>query len=196
MANLDFYALGDDLRRLFEFISAETDIIAYELSSEFDREPRCFRSLAEVEVVFSLGTHGAGHLQLWSPSVMERPVIRPVELKVPGHSFRYAVEGVGLMQLYLGGVKDRVIYHTHFGHWSEAGARQRSMHSVEDCNWRALAQLSGRIQRHIRRKLASAKLYARPILQQALSAVEEGHGLRFGPAVHHATSPDIEKHVG
>ncbi|HEX6045135.1 MAG TPA: hypothetical protein VFZ22_11650 [Pyrinomonadaceae bacterium] len=195
MANLDFYALGEDLRRLFEFLYSETDVVAYELSSEFDREPRCFRSLAEVEGAFSLGTHGAGHLQLWSPSVMERPVIRRIELKVPGHSFRYAVEGAGLMQLYLDGVKDGVIYHTHFGHWNEAGARQRSMHSADDCNWRALANLSGAIQRHIRRKLASAKLYARPILEQALSAVEDGHGLWVGPAVHHANSPDIQKNV-
>jgi len=190
MANLDFYALDDDLRNLFRFLYADTDIVVYELSSEFECESRRFESLAEIEAVFSLGAYRAGHLQLWSPKVMMRPVIRRVELKVPGHSFRYRVEGSGLMQFYLDAAKDGIIYHTHFGHWNEAGARQRSMHPADDCNWKALAKLSGRIQRHIR-NIASAKLYARPILHQAHDLVQQGHGLWFGPAVHHADSSDI-----
>jgi len=45
MANLDFYALGDDLCRLFEFIYAEADAVVYEHSSEFDCELRKFESL-------------------------------------------------------------------------------------------------------------------------------------------------------
>jgi hypothetical protein len=193
MANLDFYALSDDLRRLFEFLFAETDIVAFELSSEFEHDPRQFKSLAELETEFTLGSHRAGNLQLWSPSIMVRPIIRRVELQVPGHSFRYAVEGAGLMQLYLDGKRDGVIYHTHFGHWSEAGARQRSMHPADDCDWAALAKLSGRIQREIRGKLCAARLYARPILHHAFKAVQEGQGLWFGPAVHHADSNDIQK---
>jgi hypothetical protein len=147
MANLDFYALGDDLRSLLRFVYAETDIVVYELASEFDRDARQFASLASLEAVFNLGDHKAGHLQLWSPSVMARPVIRRIELKVPGHSFRYAVEGVGLIQLYLDGQREGVIYHSHYGHWNEAGARQRSMHSADDCDWEALAKLSGLVQR-------------------------------------------------
>ncbi len=90
MTNLDFYALGDDLRMLFRFLYAETDVVVYELVSEFDRDARRFESLAELEAVFSLGAYRAGYFQLWSPSVMVRPVIRRIELKVPGHSFRYA----------------------------------------------------------------------------------------------------------
>jgi hypothetical protein len=193
MANLDFYALGDDLRSLIRFIYAETDIVVYELASEFDREARQFASLADLEAVFNLGDHKAGHLQLWSPSVIAWPVIRRIELKVPGRSFRYAVEGAGLIQLLLGGQCGGVIYHTHYGHWNEAGARQRSRHSADDCDWEALAKLSGLIQRHIRRRLAAAKLYARPVIHQAFSAVQQGHALSFGPAVHRADSPDIHR---
>jgi hypothetical protein len=193
MANLDFYALGDDLRSLLRFVYAETDIVVYELSSEFDRDVRRFSSLAELEAVFSLGGHKAGYLQLWSPSVMARPVIRRIELKVPGHSFRYAVEGAGLIQLYLDGERENVIYHTHYGHWNEAGARHRSMHPADDCDWQALAKLSGLIQRHIRRRLSAAKLYACPILHDAFSAVQRGHALSFGSNVHDAHSPDIRR---
>jgi hypothetical protein len=196
VANLDFYALGDDLRRLFQFLYTETDVVVYELASEFDREVRQFISLAELEEAFSLGANRAVQFQLWSPSVMIRPVIRRIELTVAGHSFRYTVEGAGLIQLYLDGSRDGVIYHTHYGHWNEAGARQRSMHSASDCDWHALSKLSGQIQRFIRNKLAVAKLYARPILDQAFSAVQQGQGLQFGPAIHHGNSPDIQRIAG
>src|SRR5262249_35114621 len=94
---------------------------------------------------------------------------------------------------YLDGLRDGVICHTHYGHWNETGARQRSMHPANDCDWQALAKLSGRIQRHIRAKLAAAKLYARPVLHEAFTAVQRGYGLEFGAAVHHAGSPDIHR---
>lgn len=191
MANLDFYAVGDDLRDLVEYIFAETDIVMYELASEFDKEARQFRSLSEVEAVFHLGTYRAGDLQLWSPSVMERPVIRRIDLiRVPGHSFRYAVEGAGLIQLYLDGVQGGVVYHTHFGHWSEAGARKRSINSADDCDWRLLAKLSGRIQRYIQGR-AAARLHSCPILRQCFAEVQQGAGLQFGPGIHHANSKGI-----
>lgn len=193
MASLDFYALSGDLRNLFAFLFAETNIVVFELSSEFERDPRQFKSLTELETVFTFGAYRAGHLQLWSPSVMVRPVIRRVELKVPGHSFRYVVEGAGLIQLYLDGQRDGVLYHTHFGHWSEAGARQRSLHPADDCDWGALAKLSGRIQRQIRGRLCAARLYARPILHEAFGSVQSGLGLWFGPAVHHANSKEIQR---
>jgi len=193
MANLDFYAVGDDLRDLIRFIFAESDIIIFEHSSKFDCEVRQFQSLSELEAVFQLGSYRAGYLQLWSRSVMTQPVIRRIELTgISGNTFRYTVEGSGLIQLYLNGVQGGIIHHTHYGHWKEAGARARSIHPAEACNWSALAKLSGRIQRHVR-KHAVAKIYARPILHHAFNAVQQGSGLWFGPAIHHADSSDIHK---
>ena len=193
MANLDFYALADDLRDLAQFLFAETDVVIYELSSELGKDARQFRSLSELEAAYQLGAYRAAHLQLWSPSVMGPPVIRRIEItSVPGHTFRYAVEGSGLIQLYLDGIKDGIIYHSHYGHWNEAGARERSIHPADDCDWGALMKLSGRIQRRIRGGLASAKLYSRPILHHALVSVQAGAGLWFGPAVHNADSKDIK----
>jgi hypothetical protein len=62
-----------------------------------------------------------------------------------------------------------------------------------DSDWRALAKLSGRIQRHIRGRLAAAKLHARPVLHQALAMVQQGNGLWFGSAVHRADSANIQR---
>lgn len=192
MANLDFYALGGDLRDLVRFLFSDTDIVIFEMSSQFDCEARQFRSLADLESAFQLGAYRAGELQLWSPSVMARPVFRRITLAgVPGHAFRFAVEGAGLMQLYLSGIQEGVLFHSHFGHWNEAGARQRSMHPAGDCDWQALRKLSARIQRHIRNRLSSARLGSRPVLRECFAAVQQGAGLWLGPDVHHAGSKMI-----
>jgi hypothetical protein len=184
VANLDFYGLDDDLRNIVRFLLEDTDVVIYELASAPDAEVRRFRSLSELQDV-------AGRFQLWSPSVMAAPTIRRVGLTgVPGRSYRYAVEGAGLLQLYLDGLRDDVIVHSHYGHWSEAGARRRSVHDASACDWSALGKLSGRIQRFIRGQ-AAARLHARPILPDASRAVRQGAGLRFGPDVHRADSTAI-----
>jgi len=125
---------------------------------------------------------------------MKRLIIERIALTLPGHSFRHTVCGTGLMQLYLDGLKDGIIYHTHFGHWNEAGARERSIYPADDCDWKALAKLSGRIQRHIRGKLAGGKPYSRPILHQAFDAIHHGQRLWFGPSTHAADSKDVQKY--
>jgi hypothetical protein len=193
MANLDFYALGNDLRRVFDFLYSETDVVVYELPSEPNSDIRRFNSVAELADTYDLGGPKAVHLQLWSLSVMARPVIRRIEVKSPENYIRYDVGGVGLMQLYLSGIRDGAIYHTHFGHWNEARAKQRSAYPASDCDWRALAKVSGKIQRHIRGKLAAAKFRSRPVLHQAWAMVQQGHGLRWNAIIHHADSPDIRR---
>lgn len=195
--NLDFYALAEDQRDLVRFLLSETDVVIYELSSDFDRDIRSFRSLAELEAVFSLGTRGAAFLQLWSPSVMEQPGIRHRKLAaVSGHIFESVVEGAGCIQLYLCGLRDGIIYHTHYGHWNEEGARARSIHLANDCDWRALSKLSSRIQRYIRSRLSTATLYKRPVLHHALAAVQrQSAGLWFGPETHLANSTYIKPNV-
>jgi len=194
MANLDFYALENDQRDLIQFVFAETDVVVFELYSECDRSLRQFRSMTELDAAFQLGAQHAAQLQLWSPSVSAPPVIRHIKLgPVTGHSFRYASEGVGLIQLYLDGMHDGMIHHTHFGHWNEAGARGRFGQLADECDWRALARISGRIQRQIRGRLAVAKLHSRPVHMQAYSAVQQGAGLRVGADIHRIDSRDLKQ---
>ena len=197
MASIDFYALKDDIRGLLHFIFEETDLRIFESYSEFDAELRQFHSFEELSAAFSLGndTHGGGHavlLQLWSPSVMERVEFERIALTVPGHSFRYCISGVGLIQLYFGGQHECVITNSHYGHWSQAGARQRAAGDVDTVNWSALSRLSGRIQRHIRGRMAVAKVRGRPIFPAAFVALQRGLGLRYSSLQFHADSPDIQ----
>jgi hypothetical protein len=197
MASLDFYALRDDMRALLEFLFGETDLRVFESYSEYDAELREFRSTDELTRTFDLGSdsHGDGTavlLQMWSPSVMQRIDIERIELKVPGHTFRHRVAGVGLLQLYFGGRHQRVITDSHFGHWNEAGARQRAAGDPDTVDWQALTRLSGRIQRHIRNRMAVGKLRARPILPAALTALRSGFMLRYHSEDVSGDAPEIQ----
>src|SRR4051794_7242753 len=159
MASLDFYALGDDIRGLVHFLFEETDARVFESYSAYDAELREFRSFDELSSAFRLGSdpHGQGHavlLQLWFPSITHDVEFERITLQVPGHSFRYCISGVGLVQLYFGGEHEGIITDSHYGHWNEAGARQRAVGDVEGVDWGALCRLSGRIQRHIRSRIA------------------------------------------
>jgi hypothetical protein len=180
MANLDFYGLQSDLRKVLSFIYNETDAVVFESYSEYDRELRRFTSLTELQTAFEIGISPKSQvlLQLWSQSVIPEPIPQRIELNVKGFSFRYSIEAVGLIQLYLGGLRNNVIVESHYGHWSKAGAERRSALPTTDCNWESLKKLSGRLQRFIS-GMASAKFDGRVILPEAYEAVQKGSRLRF-----------------
>jgi hypothetical protein len=194
MANLDFYAVSDDLQSLLAFLFAETDVVIYELSSRHNGELRSFRGVTELTEAFDLGGSRTTHLMLWSPSVMAHPLIRRIEAtQAPTPFFRCNIGRAGLIQFYLGGVQDGVIHHSHFGHWNEARAKYLPDDLVSDCDWAALRRVSGKIQRHIRGRCATFKLHSRPILHQAWDMVQQGYGLLLPPTVHRADSPALQR---
>ena len=94
-----------------------------------------------------------------------------------GHTFRYRIDGGALIQLYLGGVHERVVTKSHFGHFSEIGARKWSLD--DGVNWQELKTLSNKIQYHIRKRLAIAKVPGCPVLPQALELARSGYALKL-----------------
>jgi hypothetical protein len=197
MASIDFYALKQDLQALVDFIVRETDLRVFESYSAYDARVREFRSFEELSAAFDIGHDEHGNssavlLQLWSPTVMAAVQFERIALKVPGHAFRYCTSGLGLIQLYFGGDHNGVITHSHYGHWSEAGARQRAVGDPGTVKWPALSRLSGRIQRQIRSKMAVAKVRGRPILPAACAALQGGLKLRYNSLQFDANSPEIE----
>ena len=72
MANLDFYAVREDMINLLEFIYAETDCRVFESYSKFDQNLQEFASTEQLLSAYDIGQdpHGNGYavlLQLWSP---------------------------------------------------------------------------------------------------------------------------------
>lgn len=189
-ANLGFFAAEIDIRTVVDFLLSSTDVRVFESYSEYSAELREFRSTDELAAVFPLGTdpHGNGSavlLQLWSPSVMRDLTIRRFPLNPAmcnGHTFRHNIEGGGLMQLYLGGVCDKVVTGSHFGHQSQT--RAQAWEIDDGVNWSALQTLSSRIRYHIRKRLAVGKAGSRPVLPQALGLARLGDALK-----HNTQSP-------
>lgn len=184
-ANLDFFAAEADQRAVLDFLFNATDVRVFESYSEPDAELREFRSTDDVGATFPLGSdpHGNGYaisLQLWSPSVMRDLSIRRFNLNpaaCDGHTFRHNIEGGGLMQLHLGGLCDRVLTRSHFGHQSQIRAKAWA---VDDgVNWESLKTVSNRIQYHIRQRLAAGKAGSAPVLPEALGLARAGCALKF-----------------
>ncbi|HKB40864.1 MAG TPA: hypothetical protein VKD72_30840 [Gemmataceae bacterium] len=183
--NLDFFAAEADQRAVLDFLFSSTDVRVFESYSEYDADLREFRSTDELAAAFPLGIDPYGNgkvilLQLWSPSVMRDLTIRRFALDpahCDGHTFRHNIEGGALMQLYLGGVCERVVTISHFGHQSQ---RHAQAWGVDDgVNWEALKTLSNRIQYHIRKRLAAGKVPGRPVLPQALELARAGYALKL-----------------
>jgi hypothetical protein len=81
------------------------------------------------------------------------------------------------MQLYLGGVCDRVVTKSHFGHQSQVRAK---VWEVDDgVNWEALKTVSNRIQYHVRKRLGAGKAGSMPVLPQALELARAGYALKL-----------------
>jgi hypothetical protein len=197
MANLDFFAVREDMFALLSFIYSQTDCVVFESYSRYDTELRRFESVEQIDSAFPIGIdpHGNGAaitLQLHSPSVAATPHIKRISLKMPRHSFRYCVEGAGLMQLNLGGAYNKFISPSHFGHWNEAGARQRCIFPADEVNWSLHSSLSGKIQRHIKNHLSHAKVQSRYVLAHALSAIQSGMNARILRLDFGATHPDMK----
>jgi hypothetical protein len=184
-ANLDFFAAAADQRAVLDFLFSSTDVRVFESYSEHDAELRELPSTDDLAAAFPLGSdpHGNGHailLQLWSPSVMRELSIRRFKLDPAhcnGHTFCHNIEGGGLMQLYFGGICDRVVTKSHFGHQSQVRAKAWEVDG--GINWEALKTLSNRIQYHIRKRLGAGKAGSMPVLPKALSLAHAGYALKL-----------------
>jgi hypothetical protein len=184
-ANLGFFAAESDQRAVLDFLFSSTDVRVFESYSEYDADLREFCSTDELVAVFPIGIDRQGNgtavlLQLWSPSVMselsiERFALDPAACN--GHTFRHRIEGGALMQLYFGGVHERVITKSHFGHQSQIRAQKWDMD--QGINWEPLRTMSNRIQYHIRKRLGVAKVPGCPVLPQAYELARSGYALKL-----------------
>ena len=184
-ANIDFFAAEADQKAVTDFLFASTDVRVFESYSEFDHELREFRSTDDLAKAFPLGTDPFGNgtailLQLWSPSVMTeltitRFAVNPAACN--GHTFRYSIKGGALIQLYFGGLHERVVTRSHFGHQSQTRAQKWDMDY--GVNWESLKTVSNRIQYHIRKRLAVAKVLGCPVLPEAYELARSGYDLKL-----------------
>jgi hypothetical protein len=180
VANLDFFAVREDMHALFDALFAEVDVRVFESYSAFGEKLRAFRSFGELADAYpDIGKdrHGNGHaitLQLWCPAAGKRPRTKRIDFTKPikGATFRYNIDGWALMQLYLGGTHKKVVTKSHFGH--NSFERARKWGSEEGVDWKALEQTSRKIQSIIRTRLAVARVPGRSVLAGAYALAKRG----------------------
>lgn len=187
MAHTSFYGLKNDIRDVFEFLFTQTDVEVFESYSEFNQELRQFRTIEELENAFKIGfdrggSGGSEIFELWSSTVMPRP---PIHKRVAeGYGTRYSISHPSLIRLYLGGQHNNSTTYSDFDHWEKAAYLRRTSDAANICDWRALSRLSGRIQRHVKRHLAVAKIGSISILPEAFAALKNGQPLLCGGKLH------------
>jgi hypothetical protein len=185
MPNCDFYAHGKDFQELLGFVFDQPGWVLHELASQFNRPVVVFSSAADMFEQCGVGTQ-ALYFQLYAPEMGGTVIHKRIGFKpgaVDGASHRFSTEGWGLIQLYLGCERRDGITHSHTNHNSPGRAQTWSATPATGAlddpgrwDWRAVARISGKLNRFIR-KLALSKLGARPILPGAHAVVLAGKKL-------------------
>jgi hypothetical protein len=166
---------------VLDFIFEQDGWVLHELSSRGDHDVRVFRATIDVCAAFSIGRTPT-HFQLHAPEMGGRVQYRRITFDpeiVKGATFRYSTEGWGLIQVYLGMLRDDgTLTSSHTNHNSEVRAQTwshtyRDDPSPDEWNWAGVKRVSGKLVRFIR-KLAVDKLGSRPILPAAHAARCDG----------------------
>jgi len=198
MPNCDFYATLADHEPLLEWLFAENTCAVYELSSIGENPLRRFASAAEVLHEFER-TYTTGlpwhtvHLQLHANNSGPTPEPRRININPDaqarcGFRYRYAMEGWGLVQLYLSipttRNNKRYLANSHTNHNSQKRAERWAtntdiMPDVPDAwDFKKVASFSSRLNREIRKR-AVAKINSRPVLAGALAEWKNGVNLNI-----------------
>ena len=189
MPNCDFYAVPEDHKHILNWLFASKACMIYELASQFEKPLREFRSAEEVLDQFSR-TYANGenwhtvHLQVnvvnaSPPFVPKRVSLNPE--KCGGATFRYAAEGLGLVQLYLAAPTPKGLNNSHTNHNSEKRAKawapiRSDMTDFQLWDFKKISAFSASLNRQVK-KLSAARIGSRPVLPGALEQWRHGRQL-------------------
>ena len=185
----NFFANKSDKIEILEFIFKETDLCIYDLASPYGQEVCEYKTVDEVATKFDLdnGNKFAATFQLWAPRHKGELVFRKVNLDPEycnGHTFRYATEGWGLIQLYFGGLKNNELNQSHIGHFNEKGAlKWEEVNTINGLvspwDWKEVQATSRKLKYQIHNKLATRKSGSRGVLEGADKLEKEGTKLLY-----------------
>jgi hypothetical protein len=123
MPNLDFYAVGSDFDDILAYVFDISGCRIFESYSAFGHDLMEFSCIESLKQKLAVGvfSHDAESvlLQLVVPTATPLIQIRKLELspdKCHGDSFRYQIEGWGLIQLYFGGIGPNGVVASHTNH--------------------------------------------------------------------------------
>ena len=161
----DFFADKEAKLRILEFIFNDTDLRIFDLSSLYGQEIYEYKSVDEIASKFDIirGDKFALTFQLWTPRHKGEVLFRKIDLDPKycnGHTFRYATDGWGLIQLYFGGIKNREQHPSHVGHFDQDVALKWENTNifrgkVGNWDWEEIQTTSRKLKYQIGKQLAN-----------------------------------------
>jgi hypothetical protein len=194
MPNLDFYAVGTDFDAVLKYVFECSGCRVFESYSPYGEEIAEFKSINDISGRYPIGTCDGTvcsvMLQLVPPGASKQYKIQRISLNPAvcnGKSFRYSIEGWGLIQLYLGGYSPAGIIKSHTNHFTAKGAKKWEstrdhLGPIESWPWKETTSISSALNKYIRSKLSKYKIASRPVLPAAAEAFmsgEDPHELYF-----------------
>lgn len=188
MPAFGFYAARADVPAVLDFVLAGMGCRVFDAYSAPDEPLGEYRTAAEILAAYPEDAPSGRyarpvHLVLWRPDLGPEPLVRRIELRpaaLPGRTFRHAAEGLGLLDLQFGQVRDGRLAPSNLAVNSEARARRWTDTSsdrfgpVEAWCWPAVARAMRQLQYHLARRLAVGRHGSRPLLPAAAAAVQNG----------------------
>jgi hypothetical protein len=185
--NFNFYAEKNDRKIILDFIFNETNWEIYDLGSLFGKKITKYTTTEEVERKIETEKRSA-YFNIYSPDFGGEVIFRKVMLDpqyCDGHTFRYATEGWGLIQLYFGKVWNARLEHSTIQHNSETRARNWYTTCPDMCNpdlwnWKEISKASRKLSNFIK-KASSLKIGSQHIMPEAEKETEikEINGYKF-----------------
>lgn len=175
--NYNFFAAKEDKIAILEYLFQNTDLKFFHMYSSYEEEITEYKNVEEIQSKFDLsnGAEFEKTFQLWSPKFKGKVFFEKIELdprSCEGYTFRYSTRGMGLIQLYFGGVQNNELNQSHIGHTSlnRAAAYQglnNFTESIYDWDWGELNRMARRLKYQIHQKMAVRKIGAMGILSGA-----------------------------
>ncbi len=182
MPNLDFYAARPDLDAVLAFVLGAAGCEVFESYSVPGKGLRRFKTLQDVLEVFDGARSQSVELMLYSPSMRGRYRISRIDLKpkaLAATPWRETIEGWGLIQLSLRGVREGALPPSHTNHNTEVRALKWEpsyphFPPLAEWDFTEVTRVSRRINTYIRDTLAVARSGSRPILAGAQALIQGG----------------------
>jgi len=179
--NCDFYAYGDDHRRILSYVLENLPCRLFELYSAYDSELVEFSSLEQIASHYNInnwpaGDHASMRFQLLPADACGQVQFTRIQLnssRCNSATFRYSSDGWGLIQLYLESPRKGQLRQSHTNHNSEKraaawAATYPELNPPSDWDWAAVTSFSRKLNRFIR-KTAVSKSGSRVVLPAASS---------------------------
>lgn len=165
MPNLNFYAIDEDYEQILNFIFTELDCRAFESYSKYENNLIEFKTAQEAIQYFDLKSFSKARnksalIMLWPTTASQNVQINKIKLdpkRCNGATYRFSIDGWGLINLYLKGINEDGLQYSNTNHNSEKRALNwQSLYSDKigspnSWNWKEVSRISRKLNNFIKK---------------------------------------------